>query len=250
MKRSYTTFRQLDSPFTSTTQVSATINPETNPYSGTFSGIFGCNKLDLDFNTSKKALYIKNKTSYVGAASTTTVTINTPECGEGDLLLFFGVSDSGTWLSEDGWTLEDQSNLVPNMVLYSKTATGSEPSTYTFDITGNQRPNAAMISISNWTNLVVGSFSAQASSPSITVPSNSATKKIILVFIGNDGTGRSWDINGNDQEYQIYLLNSLNASLQLTGIYRASSNTNFTYTTTQTGAGSNSHGLAVVVTQS
>lgn len=226
--------------------LSAATNPETISYLSDFFGIFRCNKKDLDFISNTKVPYISSKTSAT-SASVSSLAINTPSCSEGDLLLCFGGTlDPLTWLSEAGWTLETQSSLQPNLVVYSRTATNSEPSTYTFDVSGgNSKFTLIMICIKNWSSYTVGSFGAQANPPTISVPNDSSDKKLLLFFIGNDGGSRSWDIN-TITEFEISLVNTIN-SLDLSAIYRASPNTSLSYATTQTGVGSNSHGLTIVV---
>lgn len=232
--------------------ISSTTDPETISYRSGFFGIFGCNKKDLDFiSNNSQVPYISAKTSATTASSVSSLTINTAQCSEGDLLLVFGGTDgtSRVWSSEPGWTLETQSpafGVNPVLVVYSRIATGSETSTYTFDFTGGTgRTALIMICIKNWKSYTVGSFGAQANPPTISVPDDSSNEKLLLFFIGNDGSLRSWNILGIS-EFEISLVNS-DVSLDLSAIYRTSSNNSLSYTTTQTGAGSNSHGLTIVV---
>lgn len=229
--------------------LSAATNPETISYLSGFFGIFRCNRKDLDFiSNNSKVPYISSKTSAQLAESATSLAINTPSCSEGDLLLCFGgTSSAKTWLSEAGWTLETQSSLTPNLVVYSRTATNSEPSTYTFDISPSATSEFTliMICIKDWNSYTVGSFGAQLTGPTISVPNDTSDRKLLLFFIGNNGSSRSWDIN-TITEFEISLVNTVN-SLDLSAIYRASPNTSLSFATTQTGAGSNSHGLTIVV---
>lgn len=231
---------------TSVTITDAT-NPEVNPHSSISYGIFRCNKTDLDFiSSNSNTPYISAKTSATTGANVTSLSINTPQCSAGDLLLVFGGTvNSITWLSESGWTLETQSGLTPTLVVYSRIATDSEPSTYTFDVNPGVELTLIMICIKNWTSYTVGTFGAQANGPTISVPDDTSTKKLLLFFIGNNGNARSWDID-TITEFQISLVNT-NASLDLSAIYRTSSNTSLSYTTAQSGAGGNSHGLTIVV---
>jgi hypothetical protein len=246
MERSY-----LISPnagISTVSSINSTTNPELNPNPSVFYGIFGCNKKDLDFISNTKVPYISSKTSATIGTTVSSLAINTPSCSAGDLLLCFGgtKSASRTWLSEVGWTLETQSSVQPNLVVYSRIATNSEPSTYTFDITGgDSQITLIMICIKNWNSYTVGSFGAQNNPPTISVPNDTSDKKLLLFFIGNDGNNRSWDVN-TITEFQISLVNT-DVSLDLSAIYRSSSNTSLSYATTQTGAGANSHGLTILV---
>lgn len=228
--------------------ITDTQDPEVKPITTGYFGIFGCNKKDLDFvSTNSRVPYISAKTSATTGVNVASLSINTPQCSAGDLLLVFGGTGNGgtTWSNETGWTLETQSGVEPNLVVYSRIATNSEPSTYTFDVTGaTTKLTLIMICIKNWESYTVGTFGAQAISPTIPVPDDTSNKKLLLFFIGNDGGGRSWNIN-TITEFQISLVNN-DASLDLSAIYRTSSNTSLSYATTQTGGG-NSHGLTIVV---
>ena len=247
MERSYLISPGGGAGISTISSLSDATNPETASYLSGFFGIFGCNKKDLDFISNTKVPYISSKTSAT-AASVNSLAINTPECSEGDLLLCFGRTKDATrtWLSEAGWTLETQSSLTPNLVVYSRTATNSEPSTYTFDMSGGTDVmTLIMICIKSWNSYTVGSFGAQSNPPTISVPDDSSDKKLLLFFIGNNNNNRSWDIN-TITEFEISLVNTTN-SLDLSAIYRASSNTSLSYATTQTNGGTNSHGLTIVV---
>ena len=227
--------------------LSAATNPETASYLSGFFGIFGCNKKDLDFISNTKVPYISSKTSAT-AGSVTSLAINTPSCSAGDLLLCFGGSKdvTRTWLSEAGWTLETQSSFTPNLVVYSRTATNSEPPTYTFDMSGGTDVmTLIMICIKNWNSYNVGTFTIQSAAPIISVPNDSSDKKLLLFFIGNNGSGKSWDVD-TITEFEISLVNITN-SLDLSAIYRTFSNASLSYPTIQAGGGSNSHGLAILI---
>lgn len=229
--------------------ISTTANPEVNPSSSIVFGIFRCNKTDLDFvYTNSQVPYISAKTSVSSNGGLSSVTINTPQCSAGDLLLFSSApaASTGTWSSASGWTLEKQSGFSPNnMPIYSRIATGSESPTYTFNYSVSTNLNGIMICIKNWSSYTVGNFGAQSNPPTIPVPDDTSTKKLLLFFISNDGGGRTWDIT-TINEFDILTL-GLNSSLQLKSIYRASSNTSLSYATLQDGAGSSSHGITIVV---
>jgi len=68
----------------------------------------------------------------------------------------------------------------------------------------------------------------------------------MLFFVGNDGSGRSWDIQ-SVSEYEISLNNAFNASLDISGIYNYSAGVLETYSTAQSGAGTNSYGLNIII---
>lgn len=225
-----------------------TLNPESNPYSNTYYGIFKCIRKDLDFVSANNfnIPHITDKTT-ASAGSVSSITINTVSCEPGDLLLVIGESeDNVTWLSEAGWTLETQSNLVPNIVVYSRIATGTESSTYSFDWSANSGVHIAMLCIKKYSSFNVGSFGAQGGPPTIPVPDDASNKKLLIFAIANDGNTRSWDIT-DITEFQIVDLQQDYGSLDVSAIYRSSSNTSLSYATTQTGAGNNSHGLTIVV---
>jgi len=250
MERGYIKSKDLD--ISNNLLISDTTNPESNPYANIYYGIFKCIKKDLDYisRNNFNIPYISDKTTAsTGGAAPQSITINTVSCEPGDLLLVIGeVNNNRTWSSEAGWTLETQSpSTPPNIVVYSRIATGTENSTYSFDWTAaGASSHITMLCIKKHSSFNVGSFGAQANPPTIPVPDDASDKKLLLFAIANNGNGRSWDIN-SITEYQIVDLQQDDGSLDVSAIYRTSSNTSLSYTTTQTGAGSNSHGLTIVV---
>lgn len=249
MERGYIKGKDLD--ISSDLVFNDTLNPESNPYSNTYYGIFKCTKKDLDFVSANNfnIPYISDKTTASsGGAISSPITINTVSCEPGDLLLVIGeIANSRTWLSEAGWTLETQSNNTPNIGVYSRIATGTESSTYSFDwISAGASVHIAMLCIKRYSSFNVGSFGVQNNPPTIPVPDDASDKKLLIFAIANNGNNRSWDIT-DITEFQIVDLQVSDGSLDVSAIYRSSSNTSLSYATTQSGAGSNSHGLTIVV---
>lgn len=248
MERGYIKGKDLD--ISSDLVFNDSLNPESNSYTNTYYGIFGCTRKDLDYISANNfnIPYISDKTTALsGGTISSPITINTVSCEPGDLLLVIGsLTNPRTWSSEAGWTLETQSNLTPSIAVYSRIATGTENSTYSFDWSGaSSAGNMTMLCIKKYSSFNVGSFGAQNNPPTIPVPDDASDKKLLLFAIANDGGGRSWDIS-TISEYQIVDLQS-DGSLDVSAIYRTSSNTSLSYTTTQNGAGGNSHGLTIVV---
>lgn len=248
MERGYVKGKDLD--ISSDLVLNDTLNPESNPYSNTYYGIFKCTRKDLDFVSANNfnIPYISDKTTASsGGAISSPITINTVSCEPGDLLLVIGeTEDNVTWSSEAGWTLETQSNLVPNIGVYSRIATGTESSTYSFDFSAQSGVHIAMLCIKKYSSFNVGSFGAQANPPTIPVPDDASNKKLLIFAIASNGNDRSWDIT-DITEFQIVDLQKDDGSLDVSAIYRSSSNTSLSYATTQSGAGTNSHGLTIVV---
>ena len=248
MERGYIKSKDLD--ISSDLVFNDGLNPESNSYTNTYYGIFNCTRKDLDYISANNfnIPYISDKTTALsGGTIQSPITINTVSCEPGDLLLVIGsLRNNRTWLSEAGWTLETQSNLTPSIAVYSRIATGTENSTYSFDWIGaGSGASIVMLCIKKYSSFNVGSFGAQANPPTIPVPDDASDKKLLLFAIANDGNTRSWDITALN-EYQIADLQT-DGSLDVSAIYRSSSNTSLSYATTQVNGGSNSHGLTIVV---
>lgn len=215
-------------------------------------GILHNNISDSSFNTDNTVPYIVGTATSASGALLSSVVVNTPANNTGDLLLAFITSKvSGRTFSSSGWTVERQNSTnTPSQAILSKISTGSENSTQTFTVTGGTSEVAcALISVRSWNNLYVGEFGAQANPPTVPlagVPSE-LYRNLMLFFIGNDGNGRSWDIN-NISEYTISLLNAQPPSLDLAAIYNEPIDVALdSYATSQSGAGANSYGINVII---
>jgi len=238
--RSYVGFQTATNRIT----ISDTVDPRTAITSISYGGIFNISKEDYDYT--RQDIGITSSRAVTSGTSPTTVP--SPTSNNGDLLLAFCCSrPAARTFSSPGWTVEAESTTEqPSLSILSKRSSGSEPSSYDFTLSGaSDSFDVIIISIANCNLYTIGTFGSQNNPPTISVPDDSSTEKLILFFIGNDGGNRSWDIN-TINEFQIESLTSIQSS-DVSAIYRTSSNTSLSYTTTQVGGGSNSYGISVVL---
>lgn len=225
------------------------ISPSTNPTVGTFSvfgGIFNTSLEDYYFN---KIPYVKGSTSAFGNVGSTSLSVNLPTNSGGDLLItFFSTKSLSRTISSSGWTVEAQNSAVdPTLCVLTKISTGSEPSSYTFNITGGSAAcSAVIVCLSRQTSYTIGSFGAEANGPTVPVPDDTEDEKLILFSIVNSGASRSWDIS-NISEFQLQLVNTDGPSLYVSAIYSLYSNTSLSYPTGQSGGAGNSYGISVII---
>jgi hypothetical protein len=212
-----------------------------------FGGVFNMSLEDQRYT--KNSVYISASTTGTsGGASVSSLAINTPTCSSGDLLLaFLASSVAGRTYTSSGWTTENSLIVGNSMSVLSKIATGSEPASHTFTLTGGtSSTNGIMICIKNWLQYTVGNFESAANGNTITIPDDSSYEKLIIFYFCNNGSGRSWSVD-TLSEFQIQLNNTNSPSIDVDAIYRTFPNTSLAYTVTQVDGGTNSDVITLVI---
>lgn len=236
-----------------TTSSIVPIDPANITTASFYQGILHTNLTDYNFASDKITQpYI------VGTATSTRATVSsiatlTPSYQAGDLLLLFASNSGGaggrTYTGPVGWTTEKTTALAGESyaAVWSKTATASESASYTVTVVGGtSNVGTVMLSIRGWSSDAFSDFSTSSNTPTITVPDDSSSKKLLIFYIASGSVSQTWDVTGIS-EFQTASVTT-NASLDVSSIYRTSSNTSLTYSTTQTSGASSGKALAIVIT--
>jgi hypothetical protein len=103
----------------------------------------------------------------------------------GDLLLLVGASNGVTVTSApSGWDVQlNESPSTPAAIVYTKIATGSEPSSYSWSLSSSTGNGLAILCYRNATGIDVLGSRTRASSNTSTAPTITPTRKGVLVGV-------------------------------------------------------------------
>jgi hypothetical protein len=146
----------------------------------------------------KAARYVKPRPTYVStgaesSAGSGSVVISKPSgLLQGDLMIaFMGVDTSAPFTVPTGWTLAAEYTSRPGTAVMYKTATSSEPATYTFSATtGSNLLSGCIVVYRGAAYDVAGSFASTAGSTLVTTAvTASASNSVLLAVYCASATG-------------------------------------------------------------
>jgi hypothetical protein len=106
------------------------------------------------------------------------------------LIVMASVGSSRLFATPTGWTENLNENTRPTSHVFTRTATGSEPASYTFSFTGGSSSDAtlAMLCYRNVTGINIIGARSRVSSATTTAPGVTATKSgALLAVFATDG---------------------------------------------------------------
>lgn len=144
----------------------------------------------------KYAQYIANNTAGASSSSSFSVTVNTPACVPGNLLLFVvstanNSATNVTVSTPSGWTLlvgdsTTTTSVQPGMYVFYRVADGSEAASYSATTSGLGSAAAAIITLAgvNAATLSAGTTNTGSATTSITANGVTATADGIVLYLG------------------------------------------------------------------